>query len=626
MPFLTNRMKISYNWLQDYFEEKLPSPEDVSLGIIFHSFEIENIEKVGNDNVFDIKILPDRAHDCLSHWGIAKEIGAIFGLKIKDKNYKIFEPKSTDLEIRVEDSKCVRYMGRIVKNIKVGESPKWLKEKLNAIGQKSINNIVDAANFVMFDLGQPIHCFDLDKLASSKIVVRNGKVGEKIITLDKKEVNLDDSILVIADGSTGSPQVNEILAIAGIKGGDKAEVDLNTKNIVIEVANFNATTTRRTSKKVGILTDAVKRYENEISPELVEQTMNAITDLIWELDEGAIVEEIIDIYPNKVEQKKVSVSLNYINKRLGTSFIKEEIEDVWRKLNFTYDEKDSEFNIIVPVLRLDIKGPHDLVEEVGRILGYDKIEEKLPLLNTNPKINETFLKILSARKKLLNDGYSEVMTYTFRDKGEVEVLASASDKKFLRTNLTDGLKESLKLNQLNAPLLEMCEIKIFEIGTVFLKTGEEMHVVYNDKKNIIETSLNDFCKNTKDLPDAFVQVLGSSVHKVLNEQTQPDHSQKHTSKSFVSWSIYPFITRDVAVWIPEGDTSEDLKKLLKDEATDLLVRSPYMFDSFTKDGKTSYGFRLIFQSYDKTLTDDEINIIMTKISNKIKKNSRWELR
>jgi phenylalanyl-tRNA synthetase beta chain len=611
-------MKISYNWLQNYFEEELPNLEEISEGIIFHSFEVEDIEKVGDDNILDIKILPDRAHDCLSHWGIAKEVSSIFDLKIKDKKYKIFQPKSTKLEIKIEDEKCLRYMGRIVRNIKVEESPKWLKEKLNAIGQKSINNIVDAANFVMYDLGQPIHCFDLDKLDSSKIIVRNGNVSEKIITLDKKEISLDESILVIADQK-------DPLAIAGIKGGNKAEVDLNTKNIIIEVANFNATTTRRTSKKVGILTDAVKRYENELSSELVEFAMNSITDLIWELT-GGDVEDIVDVYPKKEIQKKVSVSLDYINKRLGSSLSKEEIESAWKKLNFLYREKNNEFEIEVPYLRIDITGPHDLVEDVIKILGYDVLQERLPEIKLETKINETFSKMLSARSKLLNDGYSEVMTYVFRDKGEVEVLASASDKRFLRTNLTDGLKESLKLNQLNAPLLEMSEIKIFEIGTVFLKTGEEMHVAYNDKKNIVEVSLDEFYKNIKSSPDAFVQVLGSPAHFSREEQAQPDHSQKHASKLFIPWSIYPFITRDVAVWIPETEGPLELEKLLKDEATELLVRPPYMFDSFTKNGKTSYGFRLVFQSYDKTLTDDEINIIMTKISHKIKENSRWELR
>jgi len=607
-------MKVSYNWLQNYFEEKLPEPEKISEGIIFHSFEVEEVLKVENDTIFDIKILPDRAHDCLSHWGIAKEISAIFDLKIKDKNYKIFEPRPTKLEIEIKDDKCLRYMGRIIKNIKVDESPIWLKEKLNAIGQKSINNVVDAANFVMFDLGQPIHCFDLDKLASEKIIIRNGKVGEKIITLDKKEVELDDSILIIADEK-------DPLAIAGIKGGTKAEVDLNTKNILIEVANFNSTTTRKTSKKVNILADAVKRYENELSPELCEKVMNAITDLIYSLA-GGDVEDIKDVYPKKSEQKKVSVSVDYINKRLGSSFSKEEIENVWKKLNFKYTGKDGEFEIEIPYLRIDLNGPHDLTEEVIRILGYDRLQEKLPEIKLESKMDETFAKMLFARSKLLNEGYSEVMTYVFRDKGEVEVLASASDKKFLRTNLTDGLKESLKLNQANAPLLGLSEIKIFEIGTVFKKsesssvqdyggTKEEMHIAYANKKEIKEMKLDEF---------------GGEGNPPL---LSPEGAGGGDSK-FKMWSLFPFIARDIAVWVPEEIKSENVQKIIKENMGDMVVKGPELFDEFKKDGKISYAFRLVFQSYDRTLTDQEVNDIMTKITNKIKDKETngigWQVR
>jgi len=286
--------------LQNYFEEKLPAPEKVAEAIILHAFEVESVDKVGDDTVFDIKILPDRAHDCLSHWGIAKEISGILGLEIKEKEYKTFDPKSTELKIDVQDNKCIRYMGRIVRNIKVEPSPLWLKERIETIGQKSINNIVDAANFIMFDLGQPVHIFDADKLkvesGKLKVIVRNAKNDENITTLDKKEIKLDDSILVIADEK-------DPLAIAGIKGGTKAELDLNTKNIVIEVANFNPISIRKTSKKINILTDAVKRYENEISPELCEKVMNDISSLIFKLGTGE-VEDFVDIYPNNKKKEK----------------------------------------------------------------------------------------------------------------------------------------------------------------------------------------------------------------------------------------------------------------------------------------------------------------------------------
>jgi phenylalanyl-tRNA synthetase beta chain len=589
-------MKISYNWLQNYFDEKLPEPEKISEGIIFHSFEVEDIEKKGDDTIFDIKILPDHAHDCLSHWGIAKEISAIFDLKIKNKENKIFDKKETKLEINIQDDKCLRYMGRVIRNIKVQESPEWLKDKLLAIGQRPINNIVDAANFVMFDLGQPIHCFDLDKLESEKIIIRNGKVSEKLTTLDKKEINLDESILIIADEK-------DPLAIAGIKGGTKAEVDSNTKNIVIEVANFNPTTTRKTAKKINIQTDAVKRYENEISPDLCSITMDSITDMISSLSEGE-VEDIVDVYPKKQEQKIISVSVDYINKRLGSNFSKEEIESVWNKLKFEYSEKDNIFDIKIPLLRLDLNAPHDLTEEVIRILGFDRLEEKLPDIKSGIKTNELYNKMAKARLKLLEDGYSEVMTYAFCDSGEVEVLASASDKKFLRNNLTDGLKESIKLNLLNIPLLEMKDIKVFEIGTVFFKDKEEMHVAYGNKKGITEMTLSDF-------------ISENSSEFIAVQPPKPDRGWTAISKVFKPWSLYPFISRDIAVWVKEDTEPNKLFDIYKELGTELLIKDPELVDKFQKQDKISYAYRLVFQSYDRTLKDKEVNKIMNSITDKI---------
>ena len=665
-------MLISYSWLQNYFEEKLPTPEVISDGIIFHSFEVDEMDKVGDDTVFDIKILPDRAHDCLSHFGIAKEISAIFDLKIKDKNYKNFESKSTNLKIEVEDEKCLRYMGRVVRNIKVEESPEWLKEKLKSIGQKPINNIVDAANFVMFDLGQPIHCFDLDKLASENLIIRNGKLGEKITTLDKKEINLDDSILVIADEK-------DPLAIAGIKGGTKAEVDMNTKNIVIEVANFNPVTTRKTSKKINILTDAVKRYENEITPELCSVTMDAISDMIYSLA-GGDVENIIDVYSKKPEKKNIKISIDFINKRLGSDFSKEEIESVWNKLHLVYKENNDEYEIEIPYLRLDLNIPHDLTEEVIRVLGYDRLKEIVPEIAHNSSSSDnTFSKMLLARNKLLQDGYSEVMTYAFGNKGDVEVLASASTKSFLRNNLTDGLKESIKLNTLNLPLLDMKEVKIFEIGNVFLKDREEMRVAYGDKKNIAEMTINEFCgKNFEENSSSsyFSEVLGrgerepvpdhlkknnssecfeensssgsfpefskgesssqdicsgssdegSGNHCQTTKQMSSDYDKKNINMNpFKMWSLYPFISRDIAVWIPNEVDSNQVYKIIKENAGELLIKDPFLFDSFTKEDKTSYAYRLVFQSYEKTLTDEEINPIMDKITAKITELG-WQVR
>ncbi len=617
-------MKVSYNWLQNYFEEKLPEPEKVSEGVIFHSFEVEEMEKVGNDTIFDIKILPDRAHDCLSHFGIAKEISAIFRMKLKEKEYKTFEPEQTNLKIEIKSDKCLRYMGRIVRNIKVDKSPDWLKERLETIGQKSINNIVDAANFVMFDLGQPIHCFDLDKLFprtvlenskkdSPLILIRQAREGEKMTTLDNREVKLNPLNMVIADEKN-------VLALAGIKGGKIAEVTEDTKNIIIEVANFNPTNVRKTSKEVNIFTDAVKRFENDLSPEIVNDAMNDMSALVLEMCKGATLEEVVDVYKKKQEKRKLSFNIKKISKRLGLDVSIATVEDMLKRFGVLYKNTGDDFEIVVPDMRLDLKTEEDMSEEIIRILGYEKLKEKLPEINWNPKMNETYAKISWARNKLLNDGYSEVMTYSFCNKGEIEVLASASDKKFLRTNLTDGLKESLKLNQLNAPLLEMNEIKIFEIGTIFKRGGEEMHIAYGDKKNVTEVSLEEFTSPPR--PSGTPpQQGGEEISPHLDKEGAGGGNFK-----FKMWSMFPFIARDIAVWVPEGIKNEDVEKVIKNNMGELVIRGPELFDQFKKDGKTSYAFRLVFQSYDRTLTDAEINEIMTKITNKIKEKNGWQVR
>ena len=232
-------MKISYNWLKWYIPEA-PTPEKLSETFILHLCEVESIEKTkddlsaqAGDSIFDIKILPDRAHDLLSHQGVARELASLLNIKFVDPTpkYKIPESQPTSLKINIESDKCLRYIGRIIRNVKVGPSPEWVVAHLESIGQRSINNMVDAANIVMFDCGQPTHVFDLNK-TSGKLVVRFAKDGEELTTLDNKDCKLKSTNLVIAD-------TKNVLAIAGVKGGKIAEVDNNTQDIILEVANFD---------------------------------------------------------------------------------------------------------------------------------------------------------------------------------------------------------------------------------------------------------------------------------------------------------------------------------------------------------------------------------------------------
>ena len=482
-------MKISYNWLKWYIPEA-PNADKLADIITYHLAEVENVEhRVFNnekDWVFDIKILPNRAHDLLSHQGVARELASLLNIKYVDPTpkYKIPESKPTELKIEIKTDACKRYIGRIIKGVKIGSSPEWVVKHLESIGQRSINNIVDATNIVMFDCGEPTHVFDLDKI-KGPLSARQAQDEETVTTLDGKECKLSSSDFVIADQE-------QALIIGGVKGGKAAEVTTSTTNLVLEVGNFDAVTVRKTSTRIGIRTEGSKRWENGVSPELASYGMLELSALIAEMCPEAIFEDIVDVYPKKQEERKLSFSAEKISKILGLTVSEKEIEDILKRYVFKYVLKNGEFEIVVPAMRLDLVIEEDMAEEIGRILGYDKVLPLIPKINFTPKVNEVYTKISLVRNKLLSDGYSEVMTTSFREKGEVSVLASASDKNFLRANLSDGLKESLKLNNFNAPLLGLSEVKIFEIGTVFGKKGEEINVAYNEAGKIIEKNLYEF--------------------------------------------------------------------------------------------------------------------------------------
>jgi len=600
-------MKISYSWLKWYIPE-VPESDKMYDIFTYHLCEVESIEKHGDDTIFDINILPNRAHDLLSHHGIARELASLLNIKYNDPTpkYKVPESKKTDLEIKVESDKCRRYMGRIVRNVKVGPSPDWVKGHLEAIGQRSINNIVDGANITMYDCGQPIHCFDLDKVSGS-IVVRMARDGEEMTTLDGKQVKLKPTDLVIADEKN-------VLAIAGVKGGKVAEVNENTKNIIIEVANFDPVSVRKTRRSINIFTDAAKRFENDLSPSLCEFGMLEMSGLLVEY--GFVdFEDVVDVYPVKQESKTLSFRTDKMSKILGLEISDKQIEEISTRYNFEYENNKGTFKIKVPLMRLDLEIEEDMAEEIGRVLGYDKVKAELPNIKFNPKVNETYAKMLWARNKLLSEGYGEVMTYTFQSKGKVEVLESASDKKFLRTNLSDGLSESLKLNKLNASMLGVDKVKIFEIGTVW-NPNEEIHVVYNEKEKIVEKSLNEFGAVEENYADG----------RFTPEAGGKSNNFSLSAEKFSMWSLFPFIARDIAVWVPENVTSEEVKNLIKESAGNLVVKGPELFDEFKKEDKISYAFKLVFQSYERTLTDVEINEIMTIITNKIKEKNDWQVR
>lgn len=601
-------MKISYNWLK-WYVDPLPNADELAEKIIFSAFEVEEKEVVGDDTIFEIKVLPDRAHDCLSHRGMAREIAGLLGSTFIDPTEKFTIPQSvpTKLEIDIQTDKCRRYMGRIIRNVKIGPSPEWVVKHLESIGQRSINNIVDATNLVMFDCGQPTHAFDVKKLASEKIIIKQLESESTVTTLSDEEKILNPGEMVISNE-------NSILAIAGVKGGKHAEVDANTTDIVIEVANFDPVSVRKTARRLNILTDSAKRFENELTPELAAYAMRELSATILEMCPDAVFEDIVDVYPNSVVQNHVRFTADYINTQLGTSLLNGDIAAILDRYSYEYAQDSGTFTVAVPFARIDITGPHDMIEEIGRAYGYNNIPATLPKLTNKPEINSQFAKISAIKSDLISKGYHEVMNYTFVKKGDFEVARGAVGKSALRKNLIDGMKDSYEINRLNKEFLEIDDMKIFEIGTAFPNSGEIMHVAYADKKGVVEKTLDEY--SSEFLPHLPGEGWGG-VYNIPNISSN--------LKSFTAWSEYPYITRDIAVWVPENISTDTVQDLIRTNAGELLIKGPRLFDMFTKDGKTSYAFRMVFQSNERTLTEEEISLIMTNITNRLQEQG-WEVR
>ncbi|MSR78649.1 MAG: phenylalanine--tRNA ligase subunit beta [Candidatus Taylorbacteria bacterium] len=624
-------MLISYKWLQGYFEEKLPEPEKLAERITFSFTEIEGIEKKGDDTILDVKVLPDRACYALSHRGVAYEVGAILGLPKKEMNWPA--PKVSGvrrISIKVEAPElCPRYTARVIENINQKENP-WVKEHLEAVGQRSINPIVDGANIVMLDMGQPLHAFDADKVEGG-IVVRMAKKGEKIVTLDNREVNLDESVLIIADEE--SP-----LAIAGIKGGKKAEVTSATKNLILEAASFNASYIRKTSEKLGIKTDASKRYENKLSPEYASRGMEDFSALLFEMDKAAEFGEITDIYSSIPKNIGIDVTQEYISKKLGVEVSSKQIEETFERLLIKFEKEGDTWRLTPPLFRVDLVIPEDVAEEVGRILGYDKIPAVLPSVSNVAEIPKSFYYEWKIREALANVGFSEVMTSSFYEEGSVAIEKPlAEDKKYARENLRGGFEKALKVNVLNAPLLGDDKTCIFEIGRIFTKDGERMALalgIAGPKKKIVgilESGIKTVSDAlgvsvTGEIKDGVFECTLDDSFQKLSDSEKWDISIPHVkTDKFVSFSPYPFIVRDVALFVSPDTTPESVAKVIKESAGSLVVRGPELFDEFIKDGKKSLAFRLIFQSFEKTLTDEEVNGFMEKIYSAVK-GGGWEVR
>jgi len=619
-------MVVSYKWIQEYFDEPLPEAGDLADLLSVHSFEIEGVEEKGDDTLIDIDVLPNRAHDCLNHRGIAKEVGSILGRDLHTDPLRddfLELPESDEIKAEVEDGlEGVSTIAILVKGVSIKESPDWLKESLTNLGQRSINNIVDITNYIMLNMGQPLHAFDA-KAFNGVLKIKRAEEGEKLTLLGDIKVELTKEDIVVSDGK-------KALDVAGVRGGEDAEIDEGTTDIIISSSHFNPLMVRKTARRLKLWTDAAKRFQNDPTPYFAEHGARECLGMILDLAGGEVVgmSRAGDALP---EYAKVELSVERTNNLLGLSLSREDILDILKRLGASYSGGDV-LTVEIPHERMDLRIEEDLIEEVGRLYGYNKLPEMdLPKADA-PEVHKEFLVLDLIRDLLTSEGFSEVYTYSLREKGELKLQnALNTEKSYLRTNVTEGLEEAIVLNKNNLPLLGKEFVDIFEVGNVF---GKEERTVLG-----IATNRKKKEKIFGDLQEKLEEALGAKIEGKISENVfEADLTSvikniegKNLSEyeapnvQFVIPSAYPFALRDVAVWTPEGTKEEAVRALIQEEGGTLLSRLD-LFDEFSKDGKTSFAYHLVFQSDTETLKEEEINTIMERVYETLRTQEGFEIR
>jgi phenylalanyl-tRNA synthetase beta chain len=633
-------MKISYKWLKEYVED-IPPVEDVVSALTMHSFEVEGVEENDNDNILDVKILPNRSHDCLSHYGIASEIASVCGLTRKELLSPVSVQKTNKIKLNLESQLCRRGIMIYISGVKVVESPDWLKEKLKSVGQRPINSIVDITNYLMYAFGQPMHAFDAGKLKADKkgnyeIKIREAKKGEKIKLLNDIEYELDQNIMVIAD-------TEKALDIAGVMGGKDTGVSEITTDIILSLSAFDSVSIRKTASKLRIRTDASQRFENDLSPALADRVLPYALKLVSEISGGEVIGGA-DIYKNPQKQTLITTNVQKISNILGIDIESQNIIELLKKQNIQSEEKDGKIIVTAPFERLDLSIPEDVAEEVGRLYGYENIPSKPLASAENPKINKIQYVSNIIRQTLLKEKFSEIQSYSLVSKGDVEIANPiASDKGFLRKNLADAMSTSLEHNFKYLDLLGISEVKLFEIGKVFKNDEEFLNLSLGVKYPKIKKDNPDrevsraISEVEESLGISFgnISVVGGiaeiNLDKKMSEIKIPEKYPEEFWKmvknniSYKSISQYPFAVRDVAVFVPNNKSTQDVQDLISKHLSSIVVRFS-LFDTFVKGEKTSYAFRLVFQSMEKTLTDNEINLVMNPIYETLKSQEGFEIR
>ena len=485
-------MKISYQWLLDYVDVDVIGLEVRSLAeaLTLVGLAVELIEEKGEDFLLDIDVTTNRP-DCLNHLGTARELATQYRLKFKkpDLEAPLGDEEAVDrfpAAIAIEDSElCPRYAGRVIADLVITESPDWLKKRLESVGQRPINNIVDITNYVLFAVGHPLHAFDYEKLTGREIRVRTARSGERIMTLDGVTRELDPSMLAICDS-------RKPVAVAGVMGGAETEISESTKTLFLESAYFEPSSIRSTSKKLGLTTEASYRFERGADPGMPVKALNMACRLIEEVGGGKCVGPVIDVNPVQYRPRRIKIREKRIEQVLGVPVPLDEAKEILESLDFKVQNLGEDAcDCEVPSFRGDVELEDDLVEEVARHYGYDRIPSHYPAPASAGRYTETEYHDRRLLEVLVGFGFFEVVNYSFTTPSREELFLGRVGKMVeianplsemgthLRTSLVPGLIETVRYNLNHGNR----EVRLFEMGSVYLPEAE------NDDETIAEPRL-----------------------------------------------------------------------------------------------------------------------------------------
>lgn len=653
-------------------------PEDTPVGK-----DIKGV--LGLDNaVIDFEITSNRP-DCLSVIGIARETAATLGtsFKMPPMDYKTVSDENINdsLSVKVNDKLCRRYMARKVKNITIQPSPSWMQERLLQAGVRPINNIVDITNFVMLELGQPMHAFDRRQITSNSIVIERAKENETFITLDETERKLDSNMLCIKDGERA-------VALAGIMGGLNSEVVDDTTEIIFESADFDGTNIRISSKKLNLRTEASGRYEKDLDPNLAEIALDRACNLVGELGAGQVVDGTIDIYEDKVSQHNLEVDYKWINKFLGTDLSGEDMKGYLERLQLSTEINGDILKITVPTFRSDLNIKQDIAEEVARIYGYDNIPvtiiKSVSLEGGKNKKQHLVDKVIDT---LLSCGLNQSVCYSFVSPKVFDTILLPEDSKLrntvviknplgedfsiMRTTTIPSMMDALSRNYSRNNEV----VRLFEIGKVYIPAGDINKLP--DEKNIITIGMYGNCDylDLKGNVENLLSSLGIENYKFTREsdnpsyhpgktaalyiknekvgvlgEVHPDVSEnygidvnsyiaelnmdilfKHsvTDKKYSQLPKFPAVTRDLAVLVDDSVLVQDIYDIIKKYGGN-LVESIKLFDIYKgkqiPEDKKSVAYSITYRLEQRTLTDNEVNKVHDKIVKVLEDNLGAQLR